>query len=183
MNNQNAQLWIESHEKHLIANYPHWPTGEAAKRAAQAASRFSIASQGYSKEGPAIKATCKELGIKQTYKAIFEFFGAEKAAPVPKAPTISKEEALERAQAARQAKVLTKKINSSRYERILPLSQFIRCLVEEGAKVVQLSTYKNKRGTDIILVRGLQLEDRFWGENQLTKLGVDFAAGLINGRA
>jgi hypothetical protein len=39
-------------------------------------------------EGPAFRATCKELGIKQTYKAIYEFLGTPAAATNPTPDTV-----------------------------------------------------------------------------------------------
>jgi len=182
-----TELWISTHTKNLLAAYPDRSAESAAEGAAKSASYFSRASQGYSKEGPALKATCKALGIKQTYKDIFAFFGAVPAPRPPKAPTMSREAALAKAQLAREEKVLAKLINSSRYGRVMPLKQFIRCLVEEGATVVQMSRYKNKRSADTILVEGLLLGaekgSNFWGAPTIPALALNYAKRILSHEA
>lgn len=171
-----AATFEETHAKHLQVIYGQ-AQEVAAAAAKTAAQKFSAGTQGYSIDGKAIKATCKELKIKATYKAIFAWFGTEpKKAPARiKAAPVTPEERLKRMQAGRLAKVLEKKVRLTRYDgQVMTLGQAIRCLVEEGAGVRQF-------GDDRLL--WFDKDQRGYGEGFTTKLGMDYAAQLLNGRA
>ncbi len=58
------------HEQHIKGMY-NWP----AEKISLVKDKMiaAIISGSYNKDGPAFKATCKELGIKYTYKAINDF--------------------------------------------------------------------------------------------------------------
>jgi len=62
------------HLAHAIVNYPNEYFYTVDKLpGVLTAMRLAIEGKSFNKDSRAIKATCKELGIKHTYTAIFEF--------------------------------------------------------------------------------------------------------------
>lgn len=70
------QIYTEQLEK-AVRNYPTeytWPVENVPTVAAKM--RVAFMNRTYNKDGRAIKATCKVLGIKYTYTAINEYLAA-----------------------------------------------------------------------------------------------------------
>ena len=73
----NFDKWMNVYEKNLKkavetkTNYYNWPVENVPQVAQKMGEAFKLGS--YSKDGFAVKWTCKELGLKHTYTAINEF--------------------------------------------------------------------------------------------------------------
>jgi phytoene/squalene synthetase len=79
MNEEKLAQFARLYEANLRRAVLEYPTEYvyAVEAVPQVAERMlrAIRAGGYNKDSRAIKATCKELGIKHTYKAIDEYLG------------------------------------------------------------------------------------------------------------
>lgn len=79
MSTDNFERFMVAYSRNLLAAVTQYPGeyvfGEGKVDEVSKKMRAAFVSGSYSHQGRAIKATCKELGIKHTRKAMEEFFG------------------------------------------------------------------------------------------------------------